>query len=139
MLPKIHFLLGAIFSLLIYISFQITPFQAFLIFFASVFIDFDHYLWFVNKKKDQSLKNAYTFLKKLRVKRFKPIMMIFHTIEFHLIIILLALIYKPFLFIFIGMSFHSILDIISLNYEEELNFREFSFIRYLIRDKKNYF
>lgn len=138
MLPKKHALLGIIFSILIYFIFKITYFEAFLIFFASVFIDFDHYIWYIIKKKDFSLKKNYNLLKFLE-KPPRPIMVVFHTIEFILLVFVLSFFFNFLFFILIGMIFHSILDVIDMQYKGILNLREFSLIRYLVRDKKKYF
>ena len=59
MLPKWHILFGAIFSMLVYFIFNINLFQVSLIFLASIFIDFDHYLFYVFRKKDFNLKRVY--------------------------------------------------------------------------------
>jgi hypothetical protein len=126
MLPKWHALLGFLFAYVIYWFTAITLFQASLIFLSSIFIDIDHYLWHIIKNKDHNLKNAYLFLKNKQ--RWKRKLMIFHTIEFHILILLLSLIYLPFVYIFIGMIFHSILDIIELAYEKRLKVRVFSLL-----------
>jgi hypothetical protein len=134
MLPKTHIILGGIFVILVYFIFKISILNIVLIFLASFLIDFDHYLFCVNKNKTCSIKKAYNFLKDLKLK--KPVFMIFHTIEFHLIVFILGFLWNGFWFILIGMLFHSIMDIISLTYEKELWHREFSLIRYLILKKK---
>ena len=138
MLPKWHILFGAIFSMLVYFIFNINLFQVSLIFLASIFIDFDHYLFYVFRKKDFNLKRAYIWHKSLP-KDHKPLMQIFHTIEFFIIIFLLSFIWIGFLFILIGLLLHSIIDLIDMIYSKKFNGREFSLIRYLVRDKKNYF
>ena len=66
MLPKWHILLGFLFTYVIYWFTSINIFQASLIFLASILIDFDHYIFCVQKKKDWSFKNAYFFLRKIR-------------------------------------------------------------------------
>jgi len=140
MLPKTHILFGAIFSIILYLLFQITPFQATIIFFASVLIDFDHYMLYA-LNKNLSLKKAFNYHKNLP-KNHKPIMHIFHTIEFSLLIILIYfLISNPplkslILFTLIGMLFHTSLDLIDIQYNKKWNCREFSLIRYLqLRNK----
>jgi len=138
MLPKFHIILGAIFSALMYYLLQITLFQTILIFFASILIDFDHYLFYVQETKKWSLQKAYNW-KIYRQKKHKPIMMIFHTIEFLILVFILSFVWKGFGFILIGLVFHSIFDMIQLGYEKKLYIREFSLIRFLLRDKKNYF
>ncbi len=139
MLPKTHAILGIISSILIYFIFKITFFEAFLIFFASVFTDFDHYTWYVLKKKDFSLKNAYIFQKKEMHIKHKPIMHIFHTIEFLILILILSYFFNLLWFLLIGMLFHSFLDIIDMQYRGILNLREYSLTRYIMSDKKNYY
>jgi len=136
MLPKIHAILGAVFSILIYFIFHISLFNAFLILFASIFIDFDHYVLYVEKKNDFSLKNAYNFLKKESSKKHKPMLHIFHTIEFMILILVLSFFWQGFLFIFIGMIFHSALDIGDLIYHKKYTAREHFLIRYLILKQK---
>ena len=135
MLPKAHIILGSIFSIILYFL-GLTPLQCTVIFLSSFLIDFDHYAWYVIKKKDFSLRNAYYFLKGLEKE--KPVMMIFHTFEFILLILILSLFYDFFLFILIGMLFHSLLDVIDLKYNKELHLREFLFLKYLFSDKSKY-
>jgi hypothetical protein len=138
MLPKIHFIFGLIFSILLYFLFHLTLFQAFLILFASVFIDVDHYMFIVKRKKIWNLKKAYYWHKSLP-KNHKTIMHIFHTVEFIVLVLLLSYFWSGFFFIFLGMIFHSILDLIDLFYHYRFGVREFSLIRYLSRDKGKYF
>lgn len=124
MFPKHHIILGAIFAILILIVFPSTPiYGAILIFFSSFLIDFDHYIAYVFLKKDFSLKNSVYFYtvtqsriakeeRKRGIKRPGPFQ-IFHTLEFHLFVLILGLlVWKPFIYIFIGMAFHTFLDII---------------------------
>ncbi len=136
MLPKWHILLGFVFAYIVYWFTSINIFGASLIFLSSVLIDFDHYVWYGFKKKDWSLKNAYNRNKALP-KKHKPIMHIFHTIEFLIMVFMLFYFWNGFLFILVGMVFHSILDILDIFYNKKLGAREFSFIRYLILNKRN--
>lgn len=133
MLPKSHIILGFIFSFSLYFLFpQITLFNLSLIFLASFLIDFDHYLWYVFQKKEISLKKSYLFLK--NNEKLKRKLMLFHTLEFHILVFLLGFLWSGFHYILIGMIFHSLMDIVSLTYERRLNYRIFSFINYLIKD-----
>jgi len=137
MLPKSHILIGFLVAYIIYWFSSITIFQASLIFLSSVLIDFDHYLWYLQRRKDWNLKNAYNFLKKIHLFRHKTIMMIFHTIEFHIFIFILSYFFKGFFFIFLGMLFHSMIDIIHFWRYKMLKTREFSIIRYFVLSRKN--
>lgn len=138
MLPKWHLLFGAIFSLILYsILPQISIFNISLIFLSSILIDFDHYI-FIIKKKGRSyfnLKKSYLWHKALERKH-RPIMHIFHSIEFIVFIAILSFYSDFFLFILIGIVFHSVLDIIELVFGRRINCREFSLIRFLILRKK---
>lgn len=135
MLPKYHILLGAIFSFTLYLI-GISLFYSVIIFLASVFIDIDHYIWYVQRKKDWGLRKAYIWHKE-QPQIHKPVMHIFHTIEFIFIIIVLSFYSKLLLFISVGLLFHSFLDIIDMIPNKRYLCREFSFIKYIInRDKK---
>mgnify|MGYP001590683546 CR=1 FL=1 len=138
MLPKTHIVLGLVFSILIYFIFHLNLLQVSLIFLASIFIDVDHYLFYLFRKKDMNLKKAY-FWHKGMPKNHKPIAHILHTIEFLTLVMLSAYFWQGFLFILIGLLFHSIFDILELMYDERPGTREFFLIRYLITDKDKYF
>lgn len=138
MLPKWHILYGAIFSALAYFTLNVSLFNASLIFLASVFIDVDHYIWLLKRNKTFSLKKSYDWYKALPHNH-KPIMHIFHTIEFFVVIFLLSYLWQGFLFILIGLLFHNFLDIIQMVYDNELSGREFILIRYILsKDKSKY-
>lgn len=145
MLPKIHIILGAIFSILFYFIFQISLFHASLIFFSSFLIDFDHYLYYIIAKKDLSLKNSYKwFVEKRRKilqkpfeerKKYKHPVLIFHGIEFWIVILLLGFIYHVFLFILIGIGIHMILDFVDLISIKEPFYSKLSQIIVIIKNK----
>jgi hypothetical protein len=137
MLPKWHVIYGAIFSIFTFYLFDLSYFQAMLIFLSSVFIDVDHYFWFIQKKQSFNLREAYIYHKNLP-RDHKPIMQIFHSAEFLTMVLILSFFWNVLFFILIGMIFHSILDIIEMSSRNRINSREFSFLRYLARDKSNY-
>ncbi|MEM3113460.1 MAG: hypothetical protein QXI33_03510 [Candidatus Pacearchaeota archaeon] len=128
MLPKTHAILGLVFSLIVFAIFPEIKFTGFLIiWFSSIFIDVDHYLYYVYKTRDLSLKNAYAwfvkrhnyFLKLSYRKRRKKINSrpivpcVFHGFETALMLILLAyFIHSLFWLILTGIVFHQILDFI---------------------------
>ncbi len=151
MLPKTHAILGLIFSIIIYFMFQINLFQAFLIFFASVFIDFDHYLWYVCRKKGlnpfisvryfKEKKRKYLSLNPEERNKYKKPLLIFHGIEFILILFILSFFNGFFIFIIIGIIFHLILDYIELIHLKEPLYIKSSQILVFIKNqkKKDYF
>lgn len=135
MMPKYHIFFGAIFSAILFFS-GISFLNSFLFFLASVFIDVDHNIFYVYRKKDWNFKNAYRFYKKLPLKH-KPVVHIFHTIEFIILILVLSYLWSSFIFIFLGIVLHSIIDIIIMLYEKRIIGREFSLLRYLLTNDKS--
>lgn len=112
---------------MIWISFPIPLWGIVLVFASSVLIDFDHYLWYVVKKKDWSLKNAYNFL---RYTDHGKTLMVFHTVEFLVLTAILSYWWIGFFYIFTGMIFHSALDIMEMG-RRNLKYREFFLVRVL--------
>jgi len=124
MLPKSHILLGFIFSLILFIIFPKIGIIGFvIIFFSSFLIDVDHYIYYVFKKRDLSLKNAYSwfiqkrkkYLALSRKKRNEVYLKIhfLHGIEPLLILFVLGFyVSEYFFYILIGFAFHLFLDII---------------------------
>lgn len=135
MLPRWHVLLGAIFTLLLWIASPgISLFYLALVFLASIFIDLDHYLVAVHKNKSASLPQALDYYKeqqKLEIKlhkkgiRTKGHFFLFHTLEFHLLIAVLGVFFTPFFYIFLGMLFHSLLDVLDMLQKGRIYRREF--------------
>ena len=123
MLPKSHILLGFIFSLILFIIFPKIGIIGFvIIFFSSFLIDVDHYIYYVFKKRDLSLKNAYSwfiqkrkkYLTLSRKKRNEIYLEIhfLHGIEPLLILFVLGVyVSEYFFYILIGFAFHLFLDI----------------------------
>ena len=98
--------------------------DALIIFLSSVLIDIDHYLAYAIEKKDWNPKNAYNYLMQKRKfilklsskerAKYKVMIMIFHGIEFWIILSLLIFVNKLFLFVLIGVIIHMIPDILEL-------------------------
>ena len=145
MLVKYHIILGAIASFLIYLAFQITPFQATIIFLASFLIDFDHYLAYIFYKKDLSLHHAclwflerrrkWVKLTKKQKEEYKRVILIFHGIEFLIILLALSFYNKIFLFVLIGISIHLILDYIDQIYYGDKIYSKLSQIFVYLKNK----
>ncbi len=121
MLPSKHFIFGLIFAAFLYFIFpQVGLIEFSIIIFSTVLIDVDHYLYYVYKKKDLSLKNSYKWFMKRRKKffsiswkqrnAFKISFSFLHGIEVLAILFLLSFIHKYFLFVFTGFAFHLLLD-----------------------------
>lgn len=133
MLPKLHILYGLVFAYLIYILSPITIFQAALIFLSSFLIDVDHYIFYVQRKKDLSLFRAYKWfiVNGKRICKQRKIMVIFHTVEALVLVTILAYFFNIFIFILIGMLFHLFLDFVGNSHKDMF------YIRYLILRKKH--
>ena len=127
MLPKYHILFGFLFASFLFIFFPfISLLGFFIIFFSSVLIDVDHYLFYVFKNNIFSIKKAYTYFyekrkkllaKGLKEKKINPLMYLFHGIEILFVLFILGLFAnKIFLFIFMGFSFHLFLDVLEQIY-----------------------
>lgn len=136
MLPRWHILFSIIFCVIFKLIAPDTSYVSlFLIWFASVFIDFDHYLaaGFMHKKWNpiDAIDHGYERRDKIIDEKSefgmceKGDFHIFHTIESHLIIGVIALFISPFYFLFIGMVFHSLLDLIWMVRHDVLDSREF--------------
>ena len=122
MLPKYHAFFGFIFAVLLITFFRITLIQALLVFFSSFLIDFDHYLYYVYRKRDFNVKKAYFFIKKLHktisqypIKKRNRIFLgyfIFHGLEVIFLLFILGLLISPYFFyISLGAFFHLAMDV----------------------------
>jgi len=122
MLPKFHILIGLLFSIGCYTIFSfVSLIGAGLIFLSSVLIDFDHYIYYIFKKKSFSLKKAYNWFKK-KGKQFSKIpknkrksyalnLSFFHGLEWVFIFSLFGKLFNNyFYFIAIGIFLHLVLD-----------------------------
>jgi len=123
MLPKSHAILGAIFSSILIHFFHFSLIAGGIIFLSSVLIDVDHYLYYVYKKKDWSLKRAYGWFIKMKNilakidkekrKNYFSGFSILHGIEILAVLLFLGFFLSTyFYYILIGFSFHLFLDII---------------------------
>ena len=143
MLPKWHIFWGAIFTLIIwFFARDLEPVYLLLIFLSTFLIDFDHYLVAVRKNKSLSFKHSLIFFKDnnekelsdhKKGKRNRGHFFIFHTIEFHILVVLLGLLWIGFFYVFIGMVFHSLLDLLWLLHHDMFYVREFFFFNWLIK------
>ena len=129
MLPHKHFVYGILLSLiLVLIMPQIGFIGVFLIISSTVCLDADHYIYYLYKKKDWSLVNAYRFFRNTHKKflampiekrvRYYGAWCFLHGIEVLILVFLLTLFVSEYFgFVFIGIAFHLLLD-----YFEHWNF-----------------
>lgn len=143
MLPRWHIVFGALFTLVLWLFFPSINWIYLIAFFlASFLIDFDHYAASVLKTRKLSLKHSFDYHARdgkrieqehARGIRTKGDFHLFHTLEFHLFVLALALIHPIFFFIFLGMLFHSICDLIHLTEKDYMYRREFFLTNWLAK------
>lgn len=135
MYPLKHITFSLIFCLIL---FPFIGYNVIIVYIAAVFIDADHWLFYMVTKKDysiKSLKKAYYYCKD---NEFKDALHILHVVEFWGIIAILSFFYKFFFFIFIGIIFHLYLDLIELWLNPKSgDARTFSLLTWLSRNKIN--
>lgn len=136
MLPSRHIVGGLLFSIVMYYLFpQIQLIGAILIFLSSFLIDVDHYLFYITTKKDLNLRNAYWYFRKMgddifhKHKKRKPVLCLFHAVEFLIVLFIASFYFEPLSRIFIGFVFHLCLDVYEM--VRLHGTREFSLIHYL--------
>jgi|SRR3989344_1236978 len=145
MLPKHHIFIGFIISIFLFLIFPITILEASIIFLSSFLIDFDHYLFYLYKKKDVNLKNSfndfikrgkeYRKLSKEQKEELKQPIFLFHGVEFWSILLILSFVNKIFIFILIGIFIHMTLDYIDLYHRKEPFYKKTSQIMVYIKNK----
>jgi len=141
MLPRWHIILGAGLTAVFWLaSPNIPKIYLALVFLSSFLIDFDHYLASVFKTKDKSLRNSSEYHSKEQEIEKKEIAQgirkksdfhLFHTIEFHLLVGFLGILWIGFFYVFIGMLFHSLVDVFDLISRRAFHRREYFFFNWL--------
>ena len=100
-----------------------------------MFIDVDHYIDYVIRKRNLNLLHAHQYYLGLpdaydRDKSVPIVFNVFHTIESMAILGVLGLFYQGLLYAFIGCMFHLVFDVVSLYHQKLLGIRAFSIIQY---------
>jgi hypothetical protein len=123
MLPKWHLLISVFLFTILFFVLKVSLSSAIIIALASFLIDLDHYLFYMVKHKEYNPIKVYTHLKEIHrkvlagelKKENRPkIFLLFHSIEFFILIFVLALFLNhTFLYlIFISFLFHFLCDLI---------------------------
>ncbi len=107
-MPSVHFLSS---SLLFLILFPFFGWFSLIVYLGGFFIDVDHYLIFVIKKKDFSLKNAYYYFLKGKF-NWKTEPLVFHFLELTFILVIFSFFHWIFFLLVSGIILHLILDFI---------------------------
>lgn len=100
-----HFLISVIPSIILsyFYGWSVWIFMA-----TNVLIDIDHYPIYIWKFKSLSLKKAHNYFKNL--KECKDILL-FHNMEFIILILIISFFYKILFLVFLGIAFHLVSDI----------------------------
>ena len=121
MLPQYHLLGGLAVSLFLYFGLDVPVLGCFVFLVATVGIDVDHYLYYVYRKKDWSLRNSVSwFMKKRNIlkgvdakmrREFYTGFCFLHGVEVLGLVWLLGFfVWDIFYFVAMGILFHLILD-----------------------------
>lgn len=115
MRPLAHLLASTIIAALLY---PIFGWKVISIIAGGVLVDIDHYFWCIFKHKNLDVIDCYKYyidgLDKEKYKKNLGILLVFHTIEFLLIMIILSFYNNLFLFFIIGLLAHYLLDLIAI-------------------------
>jgi len=145
MLPKWHIFIGFLFTIILKFTTPIDYTNLLIIFLASFLIDVDHWFVYVLKKKDFSISKAYNWFiqkgikyEKLSLKerkKYKKLIMIFHGIEFWILLLVLSVYSKIFIFILLGIAIHMVFDFMEIINKKEPLYTKFSQIYSCIKNK----
>lgn len=126
MLPSRHFIATLILSIILFPYFRWLSLLAFI---GGFLVDVDHYLMYIIKFKDFSIKKTYEYCNKGP----KHVLMIFHTAEVWIILFILSFVSKAALIIFIGLMLHMIMDLIYNYRKKRIKNRVYSIVFWLIK------
>jgi len=146
MLPKYHIIFSAIIILFLYSLFPLTPWQIAIIFLSSFIVDVDHYFYGIFKLKTFNLFEIKKWFMKNRSiwremnpkqkRKYKLSIIIFHGVEFWVLLLILAQFYKPVYFVLIGIFIHFFQDLIEMIQIQHPIYHKISFIYVLMTNKK---
>ena len=95
-------------------------------------VDFDHYLTYVMRKKDWSLKEAVNYYRRRRFAVKMPMLHIFHTIECFAVLAVISFYYNIFLVVLLGFVLHMLLDFADCAYYRSWFIRINSIIAWIL-------
>jgi len=113
MKTSVHLIVSSILAIILYPTFS---WNVIFIIVGGVFIDIDHYFWYVYKYKKFSLFDCYKFFiveaEKNGWKYVIGVLLVFHTIEFLVLIVLSSFFNQLALIFTIGLLGHYLLDLV---------------------------
>lgn len=124
---------------LAFILYPIFKYNALIVLIGGFLIDIDHYLWYIFKFKKFSLKDCYYYCGVLaRNDNWRSVsgsLLIFHTIEFLFLMVVLSFYFKSILIFTIGLLLHYIMDFIWYFYVIKRFVLNHSIILWFIKNK----
>lgn len=114
----------------------LSPVEIGLFAIGSVLIDIDHYLLFVQRRKSLSIRGMFRYFEELQ-----PIqsaisyvgLCVFHTIDFFLLLAVLALFFPLAWALLAGCLYHFLIDLFDLRRKGVIFIRPFFLVEHLIR------
>lgn len=114
MKTSIHLIVSAILAAIFYPDFGLNVFW---IFVGGVVVDIDHYFWYFYKEKKYSLFGCYDYFMggslSERTNKVRGCLLVFHTIEFVIILAFMMVVNPIAMMIMIGLLPHYIMDLIN--------------------------
>lgn len=137
MIPPFHFLASLVLCAVLYPFYGIN---SFFVIVSGFLIDLDHYLWYVYKFKNFNFIKAYKFYLKInKEKSFakqKKCIIIFHSVEFLILMVILSFYSKIMFIILIGLLYHYVLDIIHVLFIMKGTWAVYSIIWWFVKHKE---
>lgn len=100
---------------------------------GGVLIDIDHYVWYVSKTGDWSLRNSIMYYTEKRFMPHRPVLNFTHTFEFFIMLVILAFVHEVFVVMLIAYLLHMSMDFIACYFHDWWDDRENIAVRWLYR------
>ena len=132
----VHFVFSLIIAIILY---PLFGWKALFVLAGGVLIDVDHYIWYAYRHRKMNFFEAYKYyLKNLEKNDFTAdigILLVFHTIEFLAVMIILSFYDASFLLFTIGLLFHYLLDAVFLYFVAKQVIADHSIMHWILKNK----
>jgi len=132
----VHFVFSLAIGIILY---PIFGWKALFVLAGGVLIDLDHYLWYAYRHKKANFFEAYKYyLKNLEKNDFTSdigILLVFHTIEFLALMIVLSFYGEAFFLFTIGLLLHYLLDAVFLYFVAKRLIADYSLVHWVLKNK----
>lgn len=135
--PLLHLIASLVLAIVLYPFFG---FNSFFILFGGFLIDIDHYLWCVYNFKEFNPRKAFRFYVKVNRERSyarqRKCFLVFHSIEFLILVIFLSFYSEITFLILAGLLLHYLLDVIYMLAVAKGTFAVYSLVWWFVRCRK---